>query len=100
MPTVESGAYLLGYLWELGPTVAAGMGAGPVTFTEIACWQMTTGTRLAPWEVRAIRRLSHEYLNASHKARERDAPAPWIDVGSAEYRTDVLPSKIKSILRG
>lgn len=76
-PPFDQGDYLIGYLYEVGPTVAAGMGAGPVTFTEIAAWQAARGFELEPWEARLLRRLSVDYLAESHRATERNCPPPW-----------------------
>lgn len=80
MPGIEGGGYLLGYLWELGPTMAAGMGAGPITHEEMRAWQSNTGIALQPWEARMLRRLSIDYLAQSHKAEKADCPAPWQSV--------------------
>ena len=77
MPPIISGEYLIGYLYELGPTVAAGMGAGPITHQDMLAWQINTGVRLAPWEARFLRRLSVEYLSESHKAEKLGAQPPW-----------------------
>lgn len=77
MPPFDEGEYLIAYLYELGPTVAAGMGAGPVTFTEMAAWQAARGFDLAPWEARLLRRLSVDYLAESHRATQRDCRPPW-----------------------
>ena len=77
MPPFDDGEYLIAYLYELGPTVAAGMGAGPVTFAEMAAWQVARGFELEPWEARLLRRLSVDYLAESHRATERNCPPPW-----------------------
>lgn len=77
MPPFDDGEYLIGYLYELGPTAAAGMGAGPVTFAEMAAWQAARGFELEPWEARLLRRLSVDYLAESHRATERNCPPPW-----------------------
>lgn len=74
MPPVTGPAYLLEYLFEIGPTMAAGMGNGPITFSEILAWQLLTGIRLRPWEVRLLRRLSRDYLGAS---QSDVVHAPW-----------------------
>lgn len=78
MPPADA-LHLVGYLFEIGPTLPAGMGEGPLTHGEIASWQHNTGVRLQSWEARLVKRLSIEYLNESHKARARDCPAPWGD---------------------
>jgi len=75
MPPVDA-EYLLGYLWEIGPTMAAGGYPGPITHEEICAWQELTGIELHPWEARFIRRLSGEYLAESHRAEKADCPAP------------------------
>ena len=74
---VHGADYLLGYLFEIGPTVAAGMGAGPIEWPHINAWCERIGIDLEPWESRFLRRLSLEYLSESHKAEKRDARAPW-----------------------
>jgi hypothetical protein len=75
MPTVDA-EYLIGYLWEVGPTMAAGGYPGPVTHEEILAWQKLTGVELQPWEMRFLRRLSGEYLLESHRAEKADCPEP------------------------
>lgn len=77
MPPVDQGEYLIGYLYEMGPTVAAGMGAGPVSFAELVAWQAARGFELEPWEARLLRRLSVDYLAESHRATQRDCQPPW-----------------------
>lgn len=76
MPPLNA-PHLLGYLFEIGPVMAAGMGSGPITHEELQAWQQGTGIELQPWEVRTLRRLSQEYLTESHKAEKSDCPAPW-----------------------
>lgn len=77
MPPLEAGAHLLDYLWEFGPSMAAGMGNSAVTFQEMAAWQTLTAVQLHPWEARMLRRLSIEYVNQAHDARAPKCPAPW-----------------------
>lgn len=77
MPELEAGAHLAGYLFEIGPTMPAGMGPSAITHQEIQSWQALCQVRLKPWEVRALRRLSFEYLRESREAEKADRPAPW-----------------------
>ena len=77
MPPLDVGGYMVGYLLEIGPVVASGMGQGPISHQEVLAWQALTGIVLQPWETRCLRRLSHEYLAESRKAEKRDAKAPW-----------------------
>ena len=77
MPAPGAAAHLAGYLFELGPVGSGGMGAVAISWPDIDAWQNATGIELATWEARALRRLSQEYLAASHDAKERDCPAPY-----------------------
>lgn len=82
MPAIDA-QYLIGYLWEIGPTMAAGMGAAPLSHVEIAAWQANVGIELQPWETRLLRRLSYDYLAESRAAESADSPAPWTAVVEA-----------------
>lgn len=75
MPQIDA-EYLLGYLFEIGPTMAAGGYPGPITHEEILAWQELTGIELQPWEARFIKRLSGEHLAESHRAEKIDCPEP------------------------
>lgn len=77
MPPLEWGDYLISYLFEFGPTMAAGMGNGPLTATEILAWQELMGIEFDPWEARLLRRLSNEYVSESYLATKRDRPPPY-----------------------
>ena len=77
MPPCDA-EFMVAYLFEVGPTVAAGMGAGPITHGDIADWQSNTGIELDAWQARTLRRLSLDYLAESHKASKPDCPPPWV----------------------
>lgn len=74
MPECEA-MYLVGYLYEVGPV----MSESPLSHTELRSWQDNTGIELESWEVRAMAKLSREYLSESQKSTKPDAPAPWVD---------------------
>lgn len=88
MPECDAG-YLIGYLFEIGPTVSAGMSSGPISHSEIAAWQRNTGIELDAWQVRTLRALSIEYVNESSTANAPDSPAPWGGEPTAKDRTEV-----------
>lgn len=77
MPPIEWGEYILGYLFEMGPTIPGSMGASPLTFSEIEAWQRVVAIDLQPFEAQLIRRLSVEYFGQSHASTRRDCPAPY-----------------------
>lgn len=74
MPPVKGPTYLIDHLFEIGPTMAAGMGDGPITYLEILAWMVLTWTWLWPREVRLLRRLSRDYLKES---RKESVQPPW-----------------------
>ena len=96
LPPVEGGEYLLGYLFEVGPTMAAGMGAAPVTHTEIAAWCGLTGIVLHPWEARFLRRLSLEYVGENHRAEKLGCAPPW-NPGDIKPEPSALKQSIRSL---
>ena len=98
MPAAGAAAHLLDYLCELGPVKGGGMGAVVISWPDITAWQQATGIELSAWEARGLRRLSQEYLNASHEAKAYDCPAPYSQEESTENRANVS-DKIAQIFR-
>lgn len=92
--------HLVGYLFEIGPTVPAGMGEGPLTHTDLAHWMRNTGIALSPWESRALRRASKEYLSESQTATERNAPSPWESEDGIALQRAVQASSMRDAIRG
>jgi hypothetical protein len=84
LPPLEWGQYLVGYLFEFGPTVAAGMGSGPLMPSELESAQRLLGIQFQPWEARLLLRLSREYLEESHRATEENCAPPWSDPIAAQ----------------
>lgn len=87
--------YLTEWLFEIGPTEPAGMGAAPIAWQTLAIWSELTGAELLPWEARLLRNLSREYLNEAHQAEKRDRPAPW----SEHIDREAISSKVSSLFR-
>jgi hypothetical protein len=78
MPECDA-AHIVAYLFEIGPTLAGGMGEVPVPESEIESWQRNTGIELQSWEARTVKRLSREYLSESQAATEPNRACPWPD---------------------
>lgn len=86
MPPIEDAAqHVLGYLYEIGPTMIVGMGDAPLTHSEIAAWQVNTGIELSSWEARTLLRLSREHMSQTARACKPNCPPPWAS-GSAEAK--------------
>lgn len=86
LPAVKQGAYLLGYLLEVGPVFGGGTERTPITFSELQAWQHLVGVHLRPWECRMLRRLSRDYLTQSAEASSRSCPAPWTPPAEANRK--------------
>lgn len=94
MPDSGPAMHLVDYLWQIGPTLPAGMGDGPITQGEMKAWQDNTGIELTAWEAKTLRRLSIEHLNESHRATDRNCPPPF----GTLYRNPKLDKKIDAAL--
>jgi hypothetical protein len=70
--------YLVELFLEVGPALAGGFGAAPLTHAELRAWQDDIGIRLTPWEARALKRMSGEYVAELSKAEATDRPAPFV----------------------
>lgn len=100
MPPVEGAAYLIGDLFtpgEAGKSVEGAMGAGPLTHGAIRDWMENTGVRRLPWECRFLVRLSHEYLAEAHRAKKRDAKAPWQSADAAKPEVSETQLAIRAL---
>lgn len=93
-------AYLVDYLFAVGPVSYSAMGAMPLLWQELTHWQRNAGIDLTPWEAITLRQLSADYVAEYHAAESPTRPAPWLpdDRTSADARNNVA-KKIRSILR-
>lgn len=89
--------HIIHRLVEIGLTEAAGMGAAPISWAAIHGWQQVTGVRLAPWEGRLLRKLSHAYLVESRRAEAETCPPPWRLVVTARER-EVEERRLRALL--
>jgi hypothetical protein len=97
LPNVDGAAYLVAYLWDIGPTMVAGMGLGPLTHEEIRAWQSNTGVWLQPWETRILRQLSMDYIVEMRDAEKPSCPAPWNGTPSPADLSSVADRMLQSI---
>jgi hypothetical protein len=99
LPPMGAAGHLVGYLFEVGPVGYGAMGPVPLSHTELAAWQANTGIELAAWEVRALRRLSSDYLAASHAAEAMDCPPYFTEAPVNENRAAVS-NAVRAIFGG
>lgn len=63
MPEIEAGQYLLDALMHAGPSIIDPMGnERPLSWVEIAAYQMATRRITEPWEAETLADLSRAYL--------------------------------------
>lgn len=91
--------YLTDWFFEIGPTSPAGMGEGPIGWTDITAWQSLTGIELQPWEARTIRRLSIAFVHQRSVAKEPDCPAPYKDETLAVAQRNKVDQQFKALFK-
>lgn len=98
MPECEA-AYLLGYLFDIGPVQSGGMGLAPISHPEILAWQHNTGICLESWQAVFLRGLSTEYVRASTDAKQPDCPPPWADAPYFKPSPSKAAQRMRAALR-
>lgn len=90
--------YLIAWWLEIGPTVMAGMGEGPIGWTDIAAWQQLAAMELEPWEAQAIRSLSRAFLSQQHEARKPTCAAPFSETEEQAQTRDRVADQFKAMV--
>ena len=79
MPPIEAAEHLLEYLFEIGPAKPAGMGGlAGLDEVDIFAWQANHDMRLSSWEIRTLRRLSHDYAATCADSKNPQSQPPYI----------------------
>lgn len=99
MPEVDAEvAFILGWLYEIGPTSTNGMGLIAITHGEIRSWRKNVGVPLLPWQARVLRSLSRDYVTEYSAAAAADRAPPWKNDTPVDRAA--VERKIKNLLRG
>lgn len=98
LPPVEFGDHLIGWLMEVGPVSSSGMGAVPVSFSELRAWQAVCAHVVSAWEFQTLHSMSVAYVGESVKADSHQAPPPWIAPMDDDKRLRVA-QHIRNVLR-
>lgn len=93
LPPEGAASHLVDYLFEAGPIVH---GSNALGWIDIQAWQASTGVALEAWQARALRKLSHAYLDASIAAQSPECAPFWPPV---EQPTPDKRKQISSALR-
>ena len=94
MPEVEAG-YLIEYWDDLGLVGYAGMGEATLSYLEINAWLHAVGIELEPWEYKAIRGMSLNYIVSKNKAQETECPMPY----RTEFYNEGVDDKIGEVFK-
>ena len=98
MPPCDA-LYLVAYLFEAGPTMPSAMGETPLSHSELESWQRNTGIHLQPWECRAMKRLSIEYMSEAQKATDPGRPAPYTSADLSQQTRDAVSKQVTNSMR-
>lgn len=98
MPPCDA-QHMVAFLFELGPTVPAGMGEGAIDDVQIDAWQRNTGIELDAWQARTLRQMSKEYLAETYSAKDRACKTPWEQCPYAKHANgaDDLRASIRKL---
>ena len=99
MPELNGFGYLLDYFIELGAVSSAHEGIQALSFTEIKAWCELMNTKLRPWEVKIIRKMSSAYVGMDYKARKPETQAPHMSQKDAEAITKAGLESFKRMAR-
>lgn len=97
MPPVRA-EHVLGYLFEVGPTLVGTMSEVPLSHIELVAWQADTGVMLTSWETRTLCRLSRDYLAQVQKSQRADCPTPWKPGGAVDL--SAVATGLRDSIRG
>lgn len=88
--------HIIEYLFEVGPTLASGMGNMPLTHCEINAWQNNKGILLNAWEAKMLRTLSIEYIHQTMLSKDIACKAPY---GEA-IANQITAASMRETIRG
>lgn len=103
LPPIEHAGRLLSHLLDLGLAGSGGMGPTPVAWHELQAWQRLTGQPLQPWQARALRQASVEYVAQLGKSADPACPPPWAEEPDEQDRqrvADRLSQAFRTRARG
>lgn len=95
LPPLPTYGYIVMWLFDIGIFSSSGMGASPLTWSELLAWSTLSGHSPTTAEAEAIIRLSREYVTKLSAAEDPSCPPPWS--GDRESPADVS-KKLGAIL--
>lgn len=77
MPEVAGAEWLIGWLFEAGPTSRGDMGIRGLSWLELQAWRELSETWADAWEMRTLHKLSAAYASAYSESEKPHAEAYW-----------------------
>lgn len=90
--------YLTGWLFDIGPSMAAGPGEAPLSLAYVQQELSVLGVDVLPWEAKLLRRLSIDYIDQRQKARKPSCPAPYTARDHLAANQDAVANQFKALL--
>jgi hypothetical protein len=78
--------------------MATGMGAGPITWQELAAWSDRMSLELQPWESLWLVRLSREYAAEQSMSSDEDRAPPWAGTWPARAKREATDKAVRVAL--
>lgn len=97
LPDIDPAQYMAGWWLNTGLIQHGGMGAVPLSASEVMAWASGNGIRLVPWEFRCLREMSRAYLEQLHKSEKPETAAPY---GSVSWDREVVDKQIRGVFAG
>lgn len=77
LPDLGDARYLWEWLHDLGLSKSGAMGPVPMDWIDLQAWQNGIGHRAQPWELRAMREASRNFVWQQHESEDPQCPPPW-----------------------
>lgn len=97
LPEVNFGYYLVGLLEDIGGVVQNGMGAVPITWTDLKSWADMSGITLTYWELSTLKHMSEAYATELFLATDPKKAPPYKT--QEVYRAPDLDNRLKNYFK-
>lgn len=84
---------------QIGPALESMNGPIPLPYSELAAYESVSGVPFTAFEADLIRTLSRVWCGECAKAREHDAPPPYVETPSEASRA-AIGARLRDVMRG
>ena len=94
-----SALHMVHWLFEFGPVSSGPMGETPVSFADIDVWAACEAMDLTAWQARTLRKMSRDYIQECHRAKDRKCFPPWEDAGIIKTASNMSADALRNSIR-